>query len=123
MKTKALVKTPSLVREQLFSTETQEQMVIDCLRNLTEESILAFIDMLCLNFVKPALVKAPMMVIGSYGDSFFKPHDIKQTAIAYKTQPVLFESIGHDMMLEDRWRYVADRMLLWLDDILSVCNK
>jgi pimeloyl-ACP methyl ester carboxylesterase len=123
LKTKALVETPSLVRELLFTIDTQEQKVIDCWKNLTEEAIPAFLDMLIFNLVKPALVKVPMMVIGSYGDSFFKPHDIKQAAIAYKTKPIFFESTGHDVMLEDGWLDVASRIIMWLDNISLVCNK
>jgi pimeloyl-ACP methyl ester carboxylesterase len=116
MSTKALVNTPKLAREVLFSRNTPEAVILDCLNQLTEEAMPAFFDILLLDHPRTARVTAPVMVIGSTGDSFFSAREIDATAKAYNTRASYFESMGHDIMLEEGWQDVADSMLFWLNN-------
>ena len=38
-----------------------------------------------------------------------------RTAAAYRTRPFTFEHVAHDMMLDPRWRSVADAVIAQLD--------
>jgi hypothetical protein len=117
LSTRAYVKTPSLVREILFSENTPEIIVRDCFERLTEEAMPAFFDILALNHPETSRVTAPVMVAGSLADSFFHPSEIDETAKAYTTRAVYFKSMGHNMMLEEGWRDVADEMIRWLSKL------
>jgi len=66
---------------------------------------------------KPDRVKVPMLVMGAGQDAIFTPVEVAATAAAYGTEPVMFEDMGHDMMLEAGWRDVADAVLAWLDTL------
>jgi alpha-beta hydrolase superfamily lysophospholipase len=110
----ALVATPRLAREALFSSTLPENVVRTCAERLQEESYLAFLDMLVLNLPRPDRVTTPLLVLGAAGDSLFHVNEVEATARAYHTQAVIFADTAHDMMLEAGWRTVADRMLAWL---------
>jgi pimeloyl-ACP methyl ester carboxylesterase len=62
----------------------------------------------------PKKVQTPIQVIGGSDDLLFPPKDVRATARAYQTEPLLLPETGHDMMLERRWQEAADAMLDWL---------
>ena len=43
-------------------------------------------------------------------------YEIEATAEAYGKKPEFFKGMAHDMMLEDGWQAVADRIIEWLDE-------
>ena len=48
--------------------------------------------------------------------TIFHPDEIEATAAAYGKKPEIFKGMAHDMMLEDDWQTVADRILEWLGE-------
>jgi alpha-beta hydrolase superfamily lysophospholipase len=56
----------------------------------------------------------PMLVLGASEDRIVSPIDIENTAAAYGAACRIFPAMGHDMMLDEGWRHVADHMRLWL---------
>ena len=112
----ALVATPQLVREVLFSSSLPEDEVRSYGERLQQESYLAFLDMLALDLPRPHRVTTPLLVLGAARDALFRLNEVEATAHAYRTQAVVFADMAHDMMLEAGWRTVADRIVAWLTD-------
>jgi alpha-beta hydrolase superfamily lysophospholipase len=109
------VSTPALVRELFFSPNTSQAIVDDCNARLQDESYLAFLDMvLNLARVRPRRIAAPVLVLGAEHDGFFNAGETRRTAGVYRTEPEVFPRMGHDMMLDQGWEDVADRIDAWL---------
>jgi alpha-beta hydrolase superfamily lysophospholipase len=111
-----LVRTSSLVRDLFFTAQTPQAVVDACQARLQDESYLAFLDMLLLSLTRPRprRVTTPMLVLGAEQDGFFSVRDLRRTARAYRTEAHMVPGIGHDMMLDDGWEQVADRIDAWL---------
>ena len=58
-----------------------------------------------------------MLVLGAARDNMLKPGEIKATARAYHTQSEIVADVAHNSMLEPRWQNVAERILVWLNEI------
>ncbi len=111
---KPLVDSPQIVRE-LFFSETMPQATLDRLAaRMQDESYLAFMDMLLLDLPDPAQVHTPVCVLGAERDAIFTPAEVRATARAYGTEPVLFPGMAHDLMLERGWEDVAQAVADWI---------
>jgi pimeloyl-ACP methyl ester carboxylesterase len=55
------------------------------------------------------------LVLGGGDDPLIPVGDVVATARAYGTQAHVFRGMGHDLMLDARWRQPLDLMLDWLE--------
>jgi pimeloyl-ACP methyl ester carboxylesterase len=108
-----LVGTPALVRECFFTSDTPQETVDRCRARLQDESYLAFLDLI-FRPSRPARVRVPVLVLGAGQDLFFPAADLRRTAAAYRTEAEVVAGMGHDMMLDDGWPAVADRIDGWI---------
>ena len=108
--------TPQLPREFLFSANLSENKVRAYCSRLQDESYRAYLDMMGLSLPRPERVRAPILVMGAADDRLISPSEVEATARAYQTQPEVLPGMAHDMMLEDGWQAVADRILIWLNE-------
>ena len=111
-----LVATPALARETFFTPAMPDEKALEYFKQLSDESFLAFLDILALNTRHPNRVKARMLVLGAQEDVLFTPDQVRATAAAYRTEAVIFPSMGHGMMLEPGWQAVADRIIGWIGE-------
>jgi alpha-beta hydrolase superfamily lysophospholipase len=111
-----LIGTPQLTRESFFSDDIAPDTLIEYFGLMQDESYRAFIDMLLFKLPDPEKNKTDMLILGAEKDTIFFPDEIKKTALAYGKAPELFPDMAHDMMLENGWRSVANRILAWLDE-------
>jgi pimeloyl-ACP methyl ester carboxylesterase len=114
-----LIGTPALVRELFFTVDTPEPIVDACGARLQDESYLAYLDMLAFVLARPRRVAAPMLVLGAQRDGIITVDEIRQTARAYRIEAEIFPDIGHDMMLDEGWERVADRIDGWIRESLG----
>jgi len=56
-----------------------------------------------------------MLVTGAQLDALFSPCEINATARVYRTEAIIFDAMGHDMMPEPEWADPAGAFLEWLD--------
>ncbi len=111
-----VVSTPALARDLFFSESMSEEKVRDYQARMSDESYRSFLDMLFLNLPKPERVTTPMLVLGAANDTAVRQRQLEATARAYHTQAVVFPNMGHGMMLEEGWKAVAGRILVWLHE-------
>lgn len=109
-----LVGTPGRAHDLLFSPLMSRRKVEIYFRKLQSESVRILLDSAFFDLPQPRRRQTPLMVLGSADDAVFTVDELKATASDYRTQPVIFNNIGHDMMLDPRWREVADCMNSWL---------
>jgi alpha-beta hydrolase superfamily lysophospholipase len=108
--------TPELARESFFSDSAPAADVARYAAALDEEYLGGHVlGMLWLDLPKPALVSAPMLVLGAENDILFSPREVRATASAYHTEAEFIPGMAHDMMLEPGWAGVAERIHAWLE--------
>ena len=62
---------------------------------------------------------APVLVLGGADDPLVHPAEFVRTARLYGSRAHLCRGMGHDLMVEPRWREPLDLMLDWLDRELA----
>lgn len=109
------------VRELLFSVHTPDTVVRDFLDRLEDESFRALcLDMPLLNRVQVRRVTTPVLVLGAEHDRGVSPRAARATARAYRTEAEIFPNMGHEMMLEQGWAAVAERIDQWVSGIAAL---
>ena len=114
-----LVASPALARELFYSPGMPEEDVERYAARLGGESYRGFLDMLALDLPKKGVVNVPMLVLGGELDAIFSPADVRRTAGLYDTEAKLYPDTAHNLMLEPRWREVADDIAAWLTATLT----
>ena len=104
------------LRQALFSEDTPDALLMSYLSLLQGESQRVSLDMLGLSPLrlngKPEL---PVLVMGAGQDAFVSTGSVMETARYYGAESVTFPDLAHAMMLEGKWRQVADHLLHWLN--------
>jgi alpha-beta hydrolase superfamily lysophospholipase len=62
-------------------------------------------------------LKTPLLVLGAADDTIISPKEIEATGQAYGTKAEIFPGMAHDMMLEEGWQMVADRIVVWINSL------
>ena len=111
----ALVETPDLFRDAMFSPDIPAATLNRYYARLENESYMASLEATFFKLPRPAKVgPLPILVLGAENDALFSREEIESTARAYKTEAEFFPNMAHDMMLESGWQNVAKRILTWL---------
>ena len=116
-----LYSTPARARSFLFSSSLGEESVRRNSARLGRESFRAMLDMA---YSRPRVDRiqrrgCPMLVLGAGDDVIVRPAEVERTARAYGAPSAIFPSMGHDMMLDNRWEQVAEHVRRWLADSVS----
>ena len=114
-----LVSTPALAREAFFSEEIPDELLVKYWEQMQDDSFLGFLDMVMLDLPKPPMTLSPVLVLGAARDNMLSRSEIQATARAYGTEAEFIPGVAHNMMLETRWETVAERIRVWLNQILS----
>jgi pimeloyl-ACP methyl ester carboxylesterase len=65
----------------------------------------------------PPLGSPPVLVLASPDDRLVPVRGVRSTAARYDAEMVEFPGMGHDLMLDARWREPLDTMLAWLQKV------
>ena len=110
-----IISDSAKAHELLFASSMPTDKVVRYHSFLQDESLLSYLDCLAFDLIAPARVASPIAVYGASDDAIIKPKDIETTARAYAVQPAFFEDVAHDVMLDPRWRTVADATIAELE--------
>jgi pimeloyl-ACP methyl ester carboxylesterase len=111
-----LVNSSALVRELFFTQATPQELVDATRARLQDESYLAFLDTMVI-WARPRRVRVPVLVLGAEHDGFFTDGEVHRTARAYRTRAEIYPGMGHDLMLDQGWQKVADRIDAWVREL------
>ena len=81
-----------------------------------KESALVQYQLLMHRPARPPLGSPPVLVLATPDDRLVPIRGVRSTAARYGADVVEFPGIGHDLMLDARWREPLDAMLSWLDE-------
>lgn len=103
-------------RRALFSDEIPDELVARCFARTRVESHRAILDLMwpSIHLAPRRPQESPPLVLGAGADVIFPPTVVEATARYFDTDAKIFPGLGHAMMLETRWRQVADHILEWL---------
>lgn len=104
-----------LNRRQLFSRELPVQVADRYVRRLGRASARAQWQLLAHRAVEPPVGDPPVLVVGSPDDRVVPSSALDRAARQYNGAPLLFPGMGHDLMLDARWREPIDAILDWLE--------
>jgi len=104
-----------LGRRQLFSRELPDAAARGYARRLGRASSRAQWQLLAHPAPEPAVGDPPILVLGSPHDRVVSSAALTRAARRYGAAPLLFPGMGHDVMLDARWREPIDAILDWLD--------
>ena len=54
---------------------------------------------------------------GAGRDGIFTVGELRRTAAAYQTEAEIVAGMGHDLMLDQGWAQVADRIACWVREL------
>lgn len=113
----AFIRTPEQARDIFFSPTFPQAKLEATHAKLQSESRRILLDA---TFRAPEARRYPfpVLVLGAVYDTLFTRQEVQQTARVYGAEAVFF-NMAHDMMLEEGWEAVADRLALWLDDAVN----
>lgn len=110
-----LVRTTPQVRGHFFRPNTPDDVVEKTAMRMQSESFRAFVlNLTGLEKPVPRPLDIPLWVMGATEDAIFTPAMVEATATAWGTTPVMFDAIGHDVMLDLGWERVADALADWV---------
>ena len=111
----AIVSDPAKAHQLLFPASMPQDEVNLHHRRLQDESALSWLDCLALDLVDMERIASPVAVYGAADDAIVGFEEVMATASLYKVRPFVFENVAHDMMLDPRWRSVADAIIAQLE--------
>ncbi|GIJ25388.1 alpha/beta hydrolase [Micromonospora qiuiae] len=103
-----------LSRRQLFSRETADADARRHAARLGRAARRAQWQLLTGADPEPAVGRPPVLVLGSPDDRVVPASALTRAARRYGSAPLLFPGMGHDLMLDARWREPIDAILDWL---------
>ncbi|MEJ3745254.1 alpha/beta fold hydrolase [Actinomycetes bacterium KLBMP 9797] len=104
-----------LRRGQLFSREVPAAAQKGYAARLGRASARAQWQLLAHGRPEPAVGDPPVLVVGSPDDRVVPASALTRAAKRYGGAPLLFPGMGHDLMLDARWREPIDAILDWLE--------
>jgi pimeloyl-ACP methyl ester carboxylesterase len=104
-----------LSRRQLFSRELPQVHAQKYVSRLGQASRRAQWQLLVHRPPENPVGDPPVLVVGSPDDRIVSRAALTRVARRYGGAPLLFPGMGHDMMLDARWREPIDAILDWLD--------
>jgi pimeloyl-ACP methyl ester carboxylesterase len=116
LRLRPFIASPALVRELFFTPDTPTELVDDTGARLQDESYLAFLDTLVV-WARPRRVRVPVLILGADRDRFLTLGEVRRIAAVYRTKAEVMTGMGHDMMLDQGWPEVADRIDTWVREL------
>jgi pimeloyl-ACP methyl ester carboxylesterase len=104
-----------LSRRQLFSREVPAETARRYAARLGRAAPLAQWQLLAHRAAEAPVGNPPVLVVGSPDDRVVSRSALERAAGRYGGAPLLFPGMGHDLMLDARWREPIDAILDWLD--------
>jgi non-heme chloroperoxidase len=103
------------LRRALFRPDTPLEQVAPYLGHLQAESLAALVDMTLTDLPVTARGTAnPILVMGAGADALFSVSEVRETALAFGVEPLIFDGMPHAMMLDRDWRLPADALARWV---------
>jgi pimeloyl-ACP methyl ester carboxylesterase len=112
-----------LSRRQLFSRELPVATARQYAVRLGRAAPLAQWQLLAHRAAEPPVGNPPVLVVGSPDDRVVSRPALQRAAARYGGAPLLFPGMGHELMLDARWREPIDAIVDWLDETATGADR
>lgn len=112
-----LIGRPRQTKWAFFSNEMSSELVEGFQQKMQNESFRVYLEMFFPRVKFNFHTQSPMLLLAGENDNIFSPKSEEKTAKRYGAEYKLFPEMAHDMMLDLRWKEVADTMIEWLKDV------
>jgi pimeloyl-ACP methyl ester carboxylesterase len=109
-----VISTAAKARRLMFSPSVPMETIERYHAQMQDEAWFAYLDSLVFDLARPRRVTTPMVVMGGTQDMMIRPGEVAATAKAYGVAPIMFDGMAHDLMLDTRWRNVANEIIAQL---------
>ncbi|MEM9878035.1 MAG: hypothetical protein AAF862_02015, partial [Pseudomonadota bacterium] len=104
-----------LARDALFSADADEDLVNITLRQTSPEAPRALMEAQLPIAAAPGFLSGiPIMVLGAANDQLIPAGAVQRTADFHGVEPFIMRDLAHAVMVDTRWRRVADHLHDWL---------
>jgi pimeloyl-ACP methyl ester carboxylesterase len=110
-------------RRQLFSGELPAATARQYAARVGRAAPLAQWQLLAHRAAEPPVGNPPVLVVGSPDDRVVSRSALQRAAEGYGGAPLLFPGMGHDLMLDARWREPIDAILDWLEKTVAGADR
>lgn len=90
-----------------------------CVALLQPESFKVWQEMSKQIVPKSMQTNLPVLVLGSKSDKLISLGSVVAMGKRFHTEPIIFDHVSHDMMLDPHWKDVADQILTYLNNLPS----
>jgi pimeloyl-ACP methyl ester carboxylesterase len=105
-----------VTRETVFSGDVSDDVVIRYCTEMQPSSPKTLLDALWLGLPsKKNPFEIPMLALAADEDDFFLPHQIEETAEAFKAEFINVKNTSHTMMLDSQWETCAETIYDWIN--------
>lgn len=107
----------SVARDALLSPDVSDDISREVLKRLAPEAPRALMEAQMPLAVSAGFLKdTPVCVMGGTTDKLISLSAMQRTGLFYGVETQMFDDIAHSVMVDTRWRLVADAMHGWLEN-------
>lgn len=103
-------------RRVMVSGQFPEDRLAAVVSAMQDESFLVFLQILGLKLPDVRKVRHPIFVIGGERDYLIPEKATRKMAATYGVEPFIVKDGPHNLMMEEGWHYIAERILSFLAD-------
>ena len=112
-----VINDPRRYRYLLCSAAIDDKAIEEYVTKINSESYLAYMDMLGFDLVNTKSIDTPLMITGGGQDHSVTVNLLKRTCARYGLTPVIFKSMGHNMMFEPDAKKVVAAIDKWIKSL------
>jgi len=102
-------------QKAMYSRDLPMDLLEKYQKAIEDESIRAYFDMRYPDVPTKYHTQIPMLVIAGEKDNLLTVSSIENTAKYFDASFILAKNQAHNLMLDTRWEWVANQMLVWLE--------
>jgi pimeloyl-ACP methyl ester carboxylesterase len=102
--------SPSNARKLMLSQQFPEVRIKPLLEKMQDESFVVFLQIMGLTPPDTRKVKTPLFIIGGEKDYLISESGTRKMAAAYGTEPWIVKNAPHNLMMEEGWERIAERI-------------
>ena len=104
---KPVFKTPVNARKVMFTPGFPEVKLQEVMRQMQDESFLAFLEMTALNLPNYKKIERPLLVVGAERDVLISEKSTRKLASLLGVSPLIVPGGSHNLMMEQGWEELA----------------
>jgi hypothetical protein len=116
MSWRPVFQSPANARKLMLSEKFPEERIRPLLEKMQDESFVVFLQIMGLTPPDTRKVKTPLFIIGGEKDYLISESGTRKMAATYGTEPWIVKNAPHNLMMEEGWERISERISDFLRD-------